>query len=499
MGTKQQILINATPYQTRVALTENGVLQELYLERALTAGQTESAAVGNLYKGKVMRLLPGMQAAFIDIGLEQNGFLHAQDIMRNRPTDKSGKNQLTQNIQDLIHEGQCIYVQVSKAAVNEKGPRLSTEISLPARNLVYLPNGSGIGLSHKITDQRQRQRLKEHVRKTSAELNIVGGFVIRTSAETATNEDIANDMAYLQSLWADIKNTMQSTVESNKPIALIYKELALTQRAMRDFVPNTADKIYIDSQQQFDQLRQFSAKFFPSLENKIEYYSDKSALFASMAIEGQIETALQPKVALECGGNIVIEQTESMTTIDVNTASYIGKQSADETVLKTNLDAAISIARQIRLRNIAGIVIVDFIDMQNKKDKTTLLESFKEQLAKDRVPTTLSEISDLGLVELTRQRSQASLAQLMCEPCATCNGTGSVKNAQTVCYEILRKLSQTEQLNSVVTIMAAPAVIELLSDQQADAVSRLSQSRACDISLRAEAQYQQSQYDIALA
>jgi len=505
MGTTQQILINTTPYETRVAITENGVLQELHLERAQSAGQSEnrvqnsveSAVVGNIYKAKVKRLLPGMQAAFIDIGLAQNGFLHLQDILRTQAVDNASTSKPAQSIQDLIHEGQSIYVQVSKCAVNDKGPRLSTEISLPARNLVYLPNGSGVGVSHKIIEQRQQ--IKNTVVAANAKVNLEGGLVIRTCAATASEYDIVNDMTYLKSLWSDIQKTIQDTVENNKQIALIYRELTLTKRVLRDFLTDTADKIYIDAEQEFDQLLTFSSKFFPAATTKLEQYSSESALFDSMSIDDQVEAALLPKVALECGGNIVIEQTESMTTIDVNTASFVGGQSATETILKTNLEAAKTIAEQLRLRNIGGIVIIDFIDMQTTKDKATLLESFKKQLAKDRMPTNVSEISGLGLVELTRQRSNASLAQLMCEPCPTCQGSGSVKSAQTVCYEIVRKLSHSESRNSAITIMAAPAVIALLSEQQADMISRLSQSTACDISLRAEAQYQHNQYDIALA
>lgn len=519
MRTKQYILINATPYETRVALTENGVLQELHLERAIVPGQyvdnervdnqpadnqtvntqIKSATVGNIYKGKVTRLLPGMQAVFVDIGLEQNGFLHARDIIRNSASGKVANHNSSQDIQNLVHEGQSIYVQVTKEALNEKGPRLSTELSLPSRNLIYLASGSGVGISHKITEQEQRQRLKKALLDANVQTGLDGGFVLRTCAELVSDQEIANDLAYLQSLWSDIQQTMQTSVEHNKSVALIYQELELVERSLRDFLPNTAEKIYIDSQQKSSQLLEFSHKFFPSAVKKIEHYTANTPLFEAFEIDDQIEAALRPMVDLECGGNIVIEQTESMTTVDVNTSSFVGKKNARETILKTNLDAANAIACQLRLRNIAGIVVVDFIDMQTKKDKISLLESLKEQLAKDRVATTVSEISNLGLVEITRQRTQVSLEQLMCEPCITCEGSGRVKSTQTVCYEILRKLSQTEQAKNAITIVATPSVITYMSDQQAEHVSRLERVLACEITLRPETQYSQSQYDIAVA
>lgn len=493
MSAEQQILINQTPFETRVALTESGELQELHVERALTRG-----ILGNIYKGKVVRLLPGMQAAFVDIGLERNGFLHAQDFVPTRSQEKPSHKKSVP-IQDLLHEGQSIYVQVTREAINDKGPRLSSELGLPSCNLVYLPNSSTIGISHKISDKAERQRLEGLVVENQNRLEIEGGFVVRTSAESLSEQNIATELSYLKNLWAIVQQSIQQLLEQNKTIGLVYQELSLAKRALRDLMTNEVRKIRIDSQQEFDQLLEFSNTLLPQCKNKIELYDLPKPLFDLHATESQIQAALESQVELKSGGNIVIEQTESMVTIDVNTASFVGAQDSHETVLQTNLEAASEIARQLRLRNLGGIIIVDFIDMQREQHKKNVLAELTTRLIKDKVATTISNISSLGLIELTRKRNRQSLEQVMCVPCVVCQGGGNVKSAQTICYEILRNVAQYEDSVKAVTIMASESVVNLLADQHSDYLDKLQRANTHTISLRVEPQYQQSQYDIIVA
>lgn len=493
MSAEKQILINQTPFETRAALIQGDELQELHIERASARG-----ILGNIYKGKVVRLLPGMQAAFVDIGLEKNGFLHAQDIVQARSQGNSS-NKKSAAIQDLVHEGQSIYVQVIREAINDKGPRLSNELGLPTANLVYLPNSSTIGISHKISDKKERQRLEKIVLENQGRLKLEGGIVLRTSAESLSEKDVAVELSYLQSLWVAVQDSMQQFVEQKKAIGLLYAELTLSKRALRDLMTDEVSKIHIDSKQGFDELVEFSNILFSDSKNKVELHDQAEPLFDVYAIESQIQTALESQVALKSGGNIVIEQTESMVTIDVNTASFVGTKDLHETVLQTNLEAAREIAHQLRLRNLGGIIIVDFIDMHREQHKKSVLTELSTSLSKDSVATTIGSFSSLGLIELTRRRNQTSLEQAMCEPCVVCQGGGKVKTAQTICYEILRNMVQYEDSVKAITIMASESVINLLAYQQRSYLDKLQGANSYTISLRVEPQYQQSQYDIVVA
>lgn len=491
MSTKEEILINVTPRETRVAIVENGVLQELHIERTLSRG-----IVGNIYKGKVVRVLPGMQAAFVDIGLEKNGFLHAADIARNDPAFAGEPMREIPPIQELAHEGESVYVQVLKDPIGSKGARLTTELSMPSRNLVYLPRGTDIGISQKIENAVERERLQGLVQEEIDKHSLQGGFIIRTLAESASAEDIAHDMAFQQRLWEYTQQQMKRV----SPASLVHEDMPLALRTMRDLVHDDLEKIRIDSKETFDKALEFAHGFAPDAIDKLEYYPGEQPLFGLYSVEKSLENAMNRKVMLTSGGDLVIDQTEAMTTIDVNTGSYVGRRNHDETLFKTNLEAASEIARQMRLRNLGGIIIVDFIDMQHAKHKKQVLAALNQAIAKDRVKINVTDISPLGLVEVTRKRTRESLEQILCETCPVCEGRGAIKTVQTVCYEILREiLREDRQFKAqAYTIVAAPQVVDLFLDEEASSLADLQEFIDRPISVRVDALYQQQQYDIAL-
>jgi ribonuclease G len=492
VASKDEILINVTPRETRVAVVENGRLQELHLERTLSRG-----IVGNIFKGKVVRVLPGMQAAFVDIGLDKNGFLHAADIARNDPAFAGRAMREVPPIQELVHEGKHVYVQVLKDPIGTKGARLTMELSMPSRNLVYLPNGFDIGISQKIESEGERQRLADLVSKQIEKNDLKGGFIIRTLAESATDEDIANDMVFQQRLWMHVVKAMKNAA----PATLIHADVPLSLRTMRDFVHDDLEKIRIDSKESFDKAKEFAKDFVPDVVDKLVYYPGEQPLFGLYSIEQEIESAMHRKVMLKSGGDMIIDQTEAMTTIDVNTGSYVGRRNHEETLFKTNLEAATEIAHQLRLRNLGGIIIVDFIDMQSRKHKQQVLSALDTAIAKDRVKINVTDISPLGLVEITRKRTRESLEQVMCETCPTCSGRGTIKTVQTVCYEILREILREDRQYKAqaYTIVAAQAVVDLLLDEEASSLADLQEFIDRPVSIQADPFYEQQQYDIALS
>lgn len=491
MTTKEEILINVTPRETRVAVIENGVLQELHLERALSRG-----IVGNIFKGKVARVLPGMQAAFVDIGLEKNGFLHAADIARNDPAFAGQPTLDTRPIQELVHDGESVYVQVVKDPIGSKGARLTTEISMPSRNLVYLPSGIGIGVSQKIESEGERERLKALLENLIEQQELAGGFIVRTLAESASDADISNDMVFLARLWRHTHAAMLSA----KPATRVHEDLPLSLRTMRDLVHDDVEKIRLDSKETYDKACEFAKDFMPEVIEKLEYYPGEQPLFGLYSVEQAIQNAMQRKVMLHSGGDMVIDQTEAMTTIDVNTGSYVGRRNLDETLFKTNLEAATEIARQMRLRNLGGIIIVDFIDMQRRTHKKQVLNALETAITRDRVKINVTDISPLGLVEITRKRTRESLEEVMCEACSVCEGRGTIKTVQTVSYEILREvLREDRQFKAqAYTIVASQEVVDLLLDEEASSLADLQDFIDRPVSLRVDPHYQQQQYDIAL-
>jgi ribonuclease G len=489
----EEILINITPRETRVALVENGVLQEVHIERSRSRG-----IVGNIYKGKVVRVLPGMQAAFVDIGGERTAFLHASDVSRgsgaNGANDAPGP---AEPIHTLLQDGQELVVQVLKDPIGTKGARLTTQISLPARYVVYLPQGNCLGVSQKIENPAERERLRASVaRLIGEEAGGQGGFILRTMAESASDEDLRLEVRFLCRLW---EQTREHIAALPAP-ARVYEDLPLSLRAMRDLVRGSVEKLRIDSRESYEKAVQFATDLIPELLPRLEHYPGERPLFDLYSVEDEIKRALEKKVSLKSGGYLVFDQTEAMTTVDVNTGGYIGKHNLEETLFKTNLEAAQAIARQLRLRNIGGIVILDFIDMADPEHRRQVMRALERALARDRVKTFITDMSSLGLVEVTRKRTRESMEQILCEPCPVCQGRGRVKTAQTVCYEIFREiLREVRQFEAgEYVVLASQRVVDLMLDEEAGSLADLQEFIKKPIRVRAESAYQQEDYDIVL-
>ncbi|WP_310615258.1 ribonuclease G [Limnohabitans sp.] len=497
---QQDILINWSPQETRVAVVETGAVQELHVERTLERG-----LVGNVYLGKVARVLPGMQSAFIDIGLERAAFLHVADLMSSvaaRHADDKGEPAPIVPIEKQVFEGQSLLVQVIKDPIGTKGARLSSQISIAGRLLVFLPQDQHIGVSQKIPfEQREalRQRLlalAEAAAQDGKTGNQTGGFILRTNGEDASDAELGEDIAYLRKTWVRIKEA--STRLPTK--SLLHQDLSLLQRVLRDLVSETTQTIRIDSAEQFNQLQAFGQEFTPSAVNKLQLYKGERPIFDLFNIDEEVGKALGRRVELKSGGYLIVDQTEALTTVDVNTGGFVGARNFDETIFKTNLEAAGAIARQLRLRNLGGIVIADFIDMTREDHREAVLSEFRKQLARDRVKTMVSGYSALGLVEMTRKRTRESLAHMLCEPCPVCDGKGSVKTARTVTYDILREiLREARQFNPrEFRVIASPDVIDVLLDEESQHLAGLSDFIGKPISLQAEGAMSQEQYDIVL-
>jgi len=483
----EEILINVTPQETRVAVVENGVLQEVYIERNRSRG-----IVGNIYKGKVVRILPGMQAAFIDIGLERAAFLHAADAKAGDLSN--GDSSQIPPINEIIQDGDELIVQVAKDPLGSKGARLSTNLTLPARYLVYMPFNKHIGISQKIEDEKIREHLRDIVRSESGDNE--GGYILRTAAETASAEELITDIQYLGRIWAVI----QDRIESAPAKSLLHEDLKLAIRAMRDYVRDNVEKIRIDSRETYKRACEFAHDFIPEVEARIEYYPGERPIFDLYSVEDEIQKALQKKVLLKSGGYLIIDQTEAMTTIDVNTGGFVGKKNLEETLFKTNLEAAQAIARQLRLRNLGGIIIIDFIDMNEPEHKRQVLRALDRNLGRDRAKVYITEISPLGLVELTRKRTRESLEHVLCEPCPVCEGRGVLKTGQSVCYEIFREiLREARQYEAdKYLVLASQQVVDLLIDEEANGFADLQEFIGKPINLQVEPQFQQEQYDVVL-
>lgn len=480
----EEILINVTPQETRVAVVENGVLQEVHIERAQSRG-----IVGNIYLGKIVRILPGMQAAFIDIGLDRTAFLHANDVRNERPQSEAPR------ISELLQEGAEIVVQVIKDPMGTKGARLTTQITLAARYLVYLPYSSHIGISQKIEGDEVRERMRESIREVVGEQE--GGFILRTMAESASATELKTDVMYLRRIWSDIQQKQKIHGEDR----LVHEDLPLAIRALRDIVREDTEKIRIDSRETYQKAKEFVARYMPEIEHVLEYYPGERPILDLYSVEDEIQRALLRKVPLKSGGYLIIDQTEAMTTVDVNTGSYVGKKNLEETLLKTNLEATQAIARQLRLRNLGGIIILDFIDMAEEDHRRMLMRALEKALVRDRGKVQITEMSQLGLVELTRKRTRESLEHVLCESCPTCNGRGTIKTAQTVCYEIFREIiREARQFDGEeYRVMASQIVIDLLLDEEAEGLENLQQFIQKPIHLQVEPLYHQEEYDVVLS
>ena len=480
-----EFLINFTPQETRVAILEQGVVQELHIERTANRG-----IVGNVYLGKVVRVLPGMQSAFIDIGLERTAFLHVADIWSDRSNGEGARP-----IEKILAEGQSLTVQALKDPIGSKGARLSTQISLAGRLLVYLPQEKHIGISQRIEDEGEREALR--ARLTSlVPTEEPGGFIVRTMAESASDAELAADVDYLRKLWSEIASVSTGAV----PPRLLHEDLSLGQRALRDFANDDTSRIRVDSRENFQKLAAFAAEYTPKVLPLMEHYGGERPLFDLYGVEEEIQKALARRVELKSGGYLIIDQTEAMTTVDVNTGGFVGARNFDDTIFKTNLEATQAIARQLRLRNLGGIIIIDFIDMDSTEHRDMVLDEFRKALSRDHTKMSVNGFTALGLVEMTRKRTRESLSHLLCESCPTCEGRGEVKTARTVAYEILRELlREARQFNArEFRVLAAPDVIDLYLDEESQSLAMLSDFIGKKISLHAEASYNQEQYDIVL-
>lgn len=481
----EEILINVTPPETRVAVIENGVLQELIIERT-----RERGLVGNIYKGEVCRVLPGMQAAFVDIGLDRAAFLHLSDIC-SRDLEKKG----SENIEHYFHEGQAIVVQVVKDPLGTKGARLTTEIAIPSRYQVYMPYANTAGVSQRIECDSERIRLRQCVEQFRKE-HQCGGFIARTAAECVDEAVLIADMNFLLKLWESISEKIASA----KPKEFIHKDLPLSIRTLRDLYKEGLERVRVDSRETYHRLIEFAEIFVPEIVPMIEHYSGECPVFDIYSVEDELKKALERKVKLKSGGHLVFDQTEAMTTVDVNTGGYVGGRNLEETIFKTNLEAAQTIARQLRLRNLGGIIIIDFIDMKSEEHRRQVLQALERHLEKDRAKTKITEVSVLGLVEMTRKRTRESLEHILCEPCSACGGRGVLKTAETVCLEIFREIIRSVRLYKVKTLMvlASNSVVEMLLDEEANMLAELETFLGVQIKFRAEAQYNQEQYDVVL-
>jgi ribonuclease G len=489
----EEILINMTPRETRVGVVENGMLQELHVERTSRRGY-----VGNVYKGRVQRVMPGMQAVFVDIGLERAAFLHASDIVRAplpegaevHPPGNGNGNGHIPSISELVHEGQEIVVQVVKDPIGTKGARLSTHLSIPSRYLVLLPHARTLGISTRIEDEAERQRLKDVLTPLISEdgsSNPRLGYIVRTNAEGQSAESLAFDVTYLGKVW----RVVQENIAKSKIGERVYEELSLPLRALRDLLNDDIEKVRVDSRETFEKVAKFVHKFMPSLDDRIEHYAGERPIFDLYGVEDEIQRALRKEVPLKSGGYLIVDQTEAMTTIDVNTGGYLGTRNLEETVYRTNLEAAQAAARQLRLRNLGGIIIIDFIDMTDEEHKRQVIRMLEKGLARDHAKTTVYPMSQLGLVEMTRKRTTESLERQLCEPCPACMGRGTVKTAETA--RAVRQFNAQKLL-----VMASPKVVNRILEEESTAVAELEEFISKSIRFQAEEHYSQEQFDVVL-
>ncbi len=484
-----ELLLNVTPSETRVALIENSVLQELHIER-----QAKHGLVGNIYIGKISRVLPGMQAAFVDIGLDKAAFLHASDIVQRDVNDIEVKVAAVKDIRLLVHEGQYLLVQVVKDPLGTKGARLTTDITLPSRYLVFMPGSPHVGVSQRIESDAERQRLKDIVSTCLDDDS--GGFIVRTAAEGACEDELLQDARFLKKLWAKIQKRKQK----HRKEAMLYEDLTLAFRILRDFVGSDLERVRIDSKLTFDALVTFTEEFIPQMSAKLEYYPGERPVFDLFDVENEIQRALDRKVPLKSGGYLIIDQTEAMTTIDVNTGAFVGHRNLEETIFNTNIEATQAIARQLRLRNLGGIIIIDFIDMQSEEHQKRVLHSLDVALARDKTKTNIHGFSALGLVEMTRKRTRESLEHVLCTECPVCAGRGTLKTVETVCFELMREIVRVNRAYAAdkFVVYASPAVKDALINDEYHILAELEVFIGKQISVVIEPQYTQEQFDVVM-
>lgn len=484
-----EILVNVTPSETRVALVDNGVLQEVFIERTESRG-----IVGNIYKGKVCRVLPGMQAAFVEIGLSRAAFLHASDI--SIPKGQTGDLQETEvpPITSLLREGQEVLVQVIKDPMGTKGARLTTQLSVSSRYLVYMPETQGVGVSLKIEGEKERARLKTCL--LSQLKQTTGGYILRTVAEGVTEAELLADLNFLHCLWGQLSER-KSKIKCGEPL---HQDLPLALRALRDLFSPDIERIRIDSGETYRKAVKFAEGFMPECISRLERYKGDRPLFDMFSVEDEITKALERKVSLKSGGYLIFDQTEAMTTVDVNTGGFVGHTNLEETIFKTNLEAAHAIARQLRVRNLGGIIILDFIDMEELSHREQVLRVLEKGMSSDRARHNICGVSELGLVEMTRKRTRESLGHILCEPCPCCDGKGYAKSAESICYEIFREITREAKQYEMTQflVIASQDVIDRLNDKDSTNVAELEQFIGKPILFQCETQYGREQFNVVL-
>jgi ribonuclease G len=487
MSVSKEVLINVTPQETRVAILENGMLHELYIERSRNRG-----LVGNVYKGRVARVLPGMEAAFIDIGLERAAFLHVSDMAMSMKQQAESNGHL--HITRVLHEGQELLVQVVKDPLGTKGARLTSNITVPSRYLVFMPNSDNIGVSSRIDSDEERERLRTML-TNHEDRSEDAGYILRTAAEVATEESISRDIKYLNRLWQKIRDAGDA-----KAGDVVHRDLPLYLRVLRDMVDEDLEKIRVDSRETFQTMQEFASEYVPEVSELIEHYPGERPIFDLHNVEDEIQRGLEKKVHLKSGGYLIIDQTEAMTTIDVNTGAYVGNRNLEETIFKTNLEAAQAIARQLRLRNLGGIIILDFIDMTEDEHKRQVMRALEKALEKDHARTHVCDVSPLGLIEMTRKRTRESLEHVLCGVCPTCEGRGTIKTAETICYEIFREiLREARQFDArELLVLAAQDVVDMLLDEESGSLAELEGFIGIPIKFQIEAMFTQEQYDVVI-
>jgi ribonuclease G len=503
-----ELIINVTYQETRVALMENGVLAEIYIER-----NSDQGIVGSIYKGKVVRVLPGMQAAFVDIGLARSAFLHVADIYDDfeeieslmngqgesgdvpfgTKEEQMNRQNYIPQIEDLLHEGQEILVQVSKEPIGSKGARITSHISLPGRHLVLMPTVNHVGVSRRIENDAERKRLKEMIGRVKP-----GGmgYIARTASEGKSEEELRMDLEFLQKLWNNIQRK-----KATAPVpGLVHNELSMSLRAIRDLYTHEVERVVIDSQEEYESILEFIETFIPQLRHYITLYDREEPIFDAYGIEEEINRALGKRVWLKSGGYIVIEENEALVAIDVNTGRYVGKRNYEDTILRTNLEAAKEIAYQLRLRNIGGIIIIDFIDMEKEWAQERVLQALKESLKKDRAKTNILRMSELGLVEMTRKRNRESLAGTLGEACPYCDGKGFIKSKYTMCYEVFQEIKREALNNSGGKVIAQvhPDIAELLYDEERGGIEDLEQKLRKKIVVRANPAFHHEEFEVSV-
>ena len=485
---KEEILINVTPSEVRAALLENGVLQEVHVERSARRG-----LISNIYKGRVLRVLPGMQAAFVDIGLDRTAFLHASDIVGTPGNNGAAE---APSIRDLVREGEEIMVQVVKDPIGNKGARLTTFVTLPSRHIVLLPRSNSVGISARIEDEEERERLRTLVEEILAERELECGAIVRTVAEGTDRETLLAGLRYTLKLWEVVK----ARCAESQAKTLVHEDLSLPLRVLRDLVTSDVESILVDSDEDFAAMQEFAKTYLPDIDLNIELYKRRRPIFDLHGIEDEIRRSLDRSIPLKSGGYLIFDQTEAMTTIDINTGGYVGHRNLEETIYRTNLEAAVAIARQLRLRNLGGIIIIDFIDMEEADHRENVLHVLSQSLARDHARHQLTPVSPLGLVEMTRKRTRESLQHVLCEDCPSCSGRGFVMTAETVCFEIFREIiRQSRQFEfDEALVLAHQDVIELLLDEQARGLAEIGEQTGKSIRLQTESLYLQDQFDVVL-